>query len=229
MQIECPSCRQTILSEDMNLHYMAAKCRQCHAFLDLRQILNQRAEAAPPKPRPAVGTPPRFRVDVDENSLAISRRWLGVELLVLAPFCLFWDSILAVFLAAGPFPGLFILPHTLVGVGMTYYALSLALNRTTIRVDHDAVSIRHGPLPWVGNQTLPTDAVQQLYVDEHLKPFSRGIVKRYGVLALTRDGQARSLVNFDTAHEALFVEQRVEAFLGIPDKPVRGEIARDDS
>jgi hypothetical protein len=51
-----------------------------------------------------------------------------------------------------------------------YVPLAHLLNRTTIRLRHGILTVRHGPLPWPGNRTLPWSSVKQVYVKKRRFP-----------------------------------------------------------
>jgi hypothetical protein len=115
-----------------------------------------------------------------------------------------------------------------VGVGLTYFTLAGFLNQTTIEVDTFRLSIRHGPLPWFGNCTLPAAEIGQLYCQERTRRQNNGgSSTTYSVSAVTKGGRQVKLVStLEDQDQALFIEQQIEQYLGIEDRPVGGELAR---
>jgi hypothetical protein len=172
--------------------------------------------------RPQVPLPSGFKVDGSGPGLIIVRYWFSFALVFSALFCIAWDSFLVnwyLVAFAGDTPWLFKvfpLPHVAVGVTLTYSTLARLLNRTTISVAEGSLRVRHGPLPWFGNQALRTDSLDQLYVDPS-----------YQVCAVTKEGSKVVLVSgLEEMDEALFIEQCVETYLGIEDRSVPGEVSR---
>ncbi len=52
--------------------------------------------------------------------------------------------------------------HVAVGVGLTYYVIAGFLNKTEILVTHDSVHVRHRPVPWWGNRSVPRHEIQEV-------------------------------------------------------------------
>ncbi len=236
MQIECPSCHTQILSDDMNLNNMVAKCRQCHALVSLNRFVSTaKSNADLPQriERPQVPLPTGFQVEDAGFGLTISRRWFSCVILFLVFFCIAWNSFLVFWYSmafGNDFPWFFkVFPiaHVAVGIGLTYFTLAGLFNRTTIRVDDQYLKVRHGPIPWLGNQTLPSNEIDQLYTQEQTHHGKHGVYRSYKVCALTRDGRKVVLIsNLQEVDQALFIEQRIEKQLGIEDRPMPGEVVR---
>src|SRR6516164_4900011 len=97
MQVHCPSCGSLLHSDDMNLANMVAKCRGCHALVNLRDHLPANRRSDPPagaRERPRVPMPSGFSVDDLGVGLRIVRRWFSGMFIFLALFCIAWDSFL---------------------------------------------------------------------------------------------------------------------------------------
>jgi hypothetical protein len=150
-------------------------------------------------------------------------------------FCIAWDAFLIFWYSmalggVGP-PGgfglLFIIfpfAHVAVGVGLTYLVIAGFLNRTTITVAHGELAVRHLPVPWAGNHTLPVSDIAQLYCGKSENPRQSSGVGVRSVSALLKDGRKITLVSFlHDADEARFIESKLESHLGIADLPVEGE------
>ena len=89
------------------------------------------------------------------------------------------------------------------------------------------LSIRHVPLPYLGNKTVEASDVKQVYSKERISRSRRGGSVTYEVHALTHSGRNLKLLSgLPNSEQALFIEQEIERFLRIQDVPVRGEIAR---
>jgi hypothetical protein len=232
-----------IQSEDMNLERLVAKCRDCHAIMSFARAVD-RAEGAGDvtsrRQRPPVPLPAGLRAEDRGKGLRIVRRWFSPVFFFLLFFCIAWDSFLVFWYAIsfgnfGEAPGpvwwlmvIFPVAHLAVGVGLTYFTLAGFLNQTTIDVDPFRLRIRHGPLPWFGNCTLPAAEIDQLYCQEKTRRHDNGgCITAYGVNAVTKGGrQVKLMSTLEDQDQALFIEQQIEQCLGIEDRPVGGELAR---
>ena len=122
--------------------------------------------------------------------------------------------------------------HVGVGVGITYYVAAGWLNRTHITADYQKISIRHGPLPWFGNKNIEAWDLKQLYAKEKISRSHgrHGSSTRtsYAVRAVTKSGRNIKLVGgLTTQEQAIFIEQKIEKYLGIKDASVPGEIHKN--
>lgn len=230
--LACPSCGARIAAEDMNLSAMAARCRACHGYVDLHAVLPaaQSATAAGAEPLP-VPLPPQFQVQERGRDLTIIHRWFTWVYPVLGVFCLFWMGFLAFWYAIALQPGtplmmkLIPLMHVAVGVGLSYVTVAGFVNRTTISIDRDHVTVRHGPLPWPGNVDVPGTALKQLFCTSKTVRQQRRTQTFYNVDAVLNDGrQLRLLRGLGAREQALFIEQAIERHLDIADRRVRSEM-----
>lgn len=226
MQIHCPSCRSKVPAEDVNLERVLARCRGCQSVFDFGDQVGRGPAARPPAPLPA-----RFRLDDEGRQVSVSWRWFTPKLFFLAFFCAAWDSFLVfwyhmAFATGAPWiMKVFPVAHLAVGAGLTYATLAGFWNRTTVAVSPEGVSVRHAPLPWAGNRTLPAAEIAQVYCQEE----AGGDASTGGcsVNAVTRDGRkVRILSGLEEGDQALFLEQLIESRLGIEDRPVAGELRR---
>jgi hypothetical protein len=55
---------------------------------------------------------------------------------------------------------LFLLLFSAIGLGIAYWSLGHVINRSEIRLHHSQFSVRHKPLPWRYNASLPTGDIQ---------------------------------------------------------------------
>lgn len=236
MQLNCEVCGAALRAEDVRLDIAVAKCHVCNAVYDLsgrkaRGLSLPTREKALSRPKAAL--PSRFQVEEDGQTTRISWRWLSIQHVFMAFFCLAWDSFLAVWYGAAlstentPLIALiFPIAHLAVGVGLTYSTLAGFLNRTRIEVNRVRLTIRHGPLPWGGNQELPGRDLKQLYGVEVSRTSKGNTTRTYDLMALDREGrQVKLLSGLDEKDQVLYLEQALERRLGIEDAPVDGEIA----
>jgi hypothetical protein len=119
---------------------------------------------------------------------------------------------------------LFPLLHVAAGVGITYTALAGWLNRTRISVDQGKVSVRHGPLPWLGNKDIEGSMLKQLYSKEKISRGRNSSSTSYEVHAIMSNGRNVKLVSgLESSEQALYIEQEIERYFRIEDAPVRGQ------
>jgi hypothetical protein len=136
----------------------------------------------------------------------------------------------------------------------SYGVLEQLLNRTVIEVDRDRVTVSQGPLPRWRSTTIATSNVEQFFSEIHafsrgsgrLSPggaFGSGANTWFYFMARLKERRSEGIpvdqVLFSSAlrvfsgryldkDQVLFVEEQIERYLGIEDRPVgaRGEIRR---
>lgn len=230
--LTCPTCGgKTNLFADTR----TATCEYCGNQL----LINPPAGAIPKSdgrdaPRSAIV--PRARgVNVQNvpNGVEISRRWYHPRYIFLAFFCAIWNVFLlfwygAAFSMNGPaIMFLFPLIHVAVGVMLTYTTLAGFLNTSTISLNRQEISVRHAPLPYPGEKTIPAGDVRQVYTQEHVRHTKNGTTNSYNLSAVTRGGEKLDLLKgLDSPEAALYIEQQIERYYNIADEPVAGEILR---
>lgn len=240
MHVFCTSCGVQIPAADLNIETAMARCRACNAVFSFADALAQETVVRPARGEAECGAqrkadeiplPNGVRVDDLGGVLRLRRRWFNVETVLLLFFCVTWDSFLVFWYSVAlthrdvpwimiVFPAAFVA----VGVGMTYSVLCGLFNRTVVEVGNGVFSIRHGPLPWRGNRTIPAAELEQLYCRRVAE--SRGS-STYELHALTTDGKKLKLLSgLSKPEDAWYFEQQIERCLGLKDRPVRGEWRR---
>ena len=228
MKLDCPSCGRRIMAEDINIHDGIAKCRECNEVFEFANILETTSTRDESYHKPLVDKPEKIKVERSGMVLTITRRWFAWSILPLLFFCVAWDSFLvfwyhiALTQNAPLIMIVFPIAHVAVGVGLTYTVLASFLNSTLIRIDHREIVIQHGPLPWPGNRVIAINDVEQLFCQE--KKSSKGI-SQYSLCAILKGGKRKELLpGLETPQQARFIEQQIEDFLRIKDRPVIGEM-----
>ncbi|MDX2097614.1 MAG: hypothetical protein SFW36_07540 [Leptolyngbyaceae cyanobacterium bins.59] len=231
MQLKCQNCGSDISAEDINVNLMIAKCTACNAvfsFADRFDIEN----VYQPYQKPQVDRPASMSVDHRGSDLIIVRKWFTPVFFFLLFFALFWNgitwTIVSAILLSRQWPMLLFLSlHICVGLGILYAALTNLLNSTEIRVDRQQIRIVHGPLPVLGNCTIPVHEINQIYCKQKISHTRNGVSITYEVYALTngKEGQKRKalVTGLPNPEDALFLEQEIEKFLRIDDRPIAGE------
>ena len=245
MDLLCPHCHGAIATEDVDPGRQLAKCGKCHGVLYFEPLL-ARSFGGPAPRRPPVAMPegltlleegdtrelPSYRsAPRTTGRLVLCHRWYRPTLVGMLGFCIFWNGFLIVWywlLLGMDDPPLthviFPIIHVVVGLAVTYGTLAGFVNKTLITVTREAITIRHGPLPWRGNRVLPAGEVRQLFCHEHVAR-DKQATHSYSLSAITRDEERLVLLrDLPTPFHALFIEQRVEDHLDISDEPVSGEL-----
>lgn len=219
MALTCPSCASRVPAGRLESPGVAARCGHCHAVLDL----SSGASAASPGQN---ALPPQLRVLESGHGVTIVRRWFTWAYPFLALFCAGWTGMLLLWYRVASEQGiqrgaeLPVLGAAAVGVALGYLAAAGFVNRTTITMDRDHISVRHGPLPWAGRVNLRTSALERVFITRKvLKNRGRGSTALYSVEGTLRDGRTRKLVRGLGAEEqALFIQRAIERHLGTTDR-----------
>jgi hypothetical protein len=178
-----------------------------------------------------VGMPDKMDVSHKGSYLEITRRWIGAKVFFMVPFTIFWCGFLVFWYSKAmdienlTFR-LFPLLHVGVGIWLLYSTTAGLINKTTVRVGFERITVRHGPVPYFG-KTISAMDIKQLYSKEKTSYSSRQRSVSYEIHAMTQAGKNVKLVTrLESSEQALFIEQEIEKYLGIKDRPVRGEIPR---
>lgn len=182
-----------------------------------------------------IGIPGNIHVDRNVHHLRITRKWFGFKFIFFTLFVLVWDAFLINWYSMAFSSNiqdmfdlmffLFPLLHVAVGIGLTYYVLTGYLNNTFIDIDYDWITVRHGPLPFFGNKKISSKTAVQLYCKSDDLLGAHNNYRTFAVYVITRDRRNIKLLSgLDNTEQALFIEQEIENFLNIEDKPVKGEI-----
>lgn len=235
MSMECPKCRTRA---------WAARCPDCGY-----QLLPEDGAVAPTsfeldvKPAPAR----RASATMAVTGMAPRARALRPPAASVAPLTLErpWDrrlawgwGIVGILMPIASLRGTAQLPLRVglaaVGVAFIYAALCFAFNGTTLRIASGRLFVVRGPLPAGGNQRIPLDDVEQIFVrmTQHSRrkyPWMRywsprEHYLRYHVVVHLTDGDERKLVgDFEDVYEARQFERTLEDHIGITDDPMRGQ------
>ena len=217
--ITCKNCSKEIPSQDADQEHHLIICPACKAVFKVTDKGNTLVPVNPP-PR---GLPIGTSIEVVDNELIITHRKLrlthiGLSIVVfpLLFFGLFFSD-----LATAEF---LFNPLTWMVFGLAYYALTGYVNRTVVYVNPKLLRVRHGPLLPRRNSQIKVKDIKQLYVKQHVQRTKKGSTTTYQLYVTNRNGQKTELASgLDSPEQALFLEQEVERYLGIEDKPVPGE------
>lgn len=245
LMLKCPSCGGKGHMIDGSNRF---RCDYCGTE-SLIQLSYQQVQAQAVVPerkeeviRPKTPIPTTVRTERDENGSRIIQRWYSAKYIFMALFCVVWDGFLCFWYSivlgsmgvsgiggvGGPplIFALFPLVHVAVGLYITYTTIAGFVNRTTVELTHEALSIYFDPLPWPGEKKIPVSQIKQLYCKENRKTGKHGSVTyTYTLFAVTHeDRQVQVLSGLDTPELARYFEQQLESWMRIKDKRVVGEL-----
>jgi hypothetical protein len=239
MRLHCEGCAAPCGADDVSLALGVAKCRACNTVFDLSGP--EGSGPARPEREPVVlhltrALPKGFDVEETENTTRISWGWYRMEYLFVGAWALALDvggtGLLVKQLTGGkaqPVALLFLLVLLGAGVALTYFALAGFLNRTTLDARRDLLIIRHGPLPWPGNQYLPRCTLKQLFGTENARrPLFAWHGQGWDLKALDASGRGRTLVaRLEEQEQVRYLEQALEKRLGLDEEaPAEEPLAR---
>ena len=170
----------------------------------------------------------------DAGGLTLVYAWFRPYHVFMLFFCIVWGAFLVFWYRtalAHPSPSSialwFPLLHVAVGVGITYSTIAGFLNRTRVGVNTGEITIRHGPLPWIGNSKVPAGEIRQLFREEIISTGNNGRSASYHLNAIIGQNRKLRLIrNIPAADMALYLEQEIEKALGIEDRRVAGEMPK---
>ncbi|MBM80993.1 MAG: hypothetical protein CMJ78_10425 [Planctomycetaceae bacterium] len=228
IDLTCKKCKGELSLEDTDQEMHILRCRHCHAVFALRKKGEPPSE--PAREKRFVEMPARCNIERGNDHLKITWRWFTVAVWFLIFFAVMWNGFMVFWHSMTISKGLwfmsaFGLIHTAVGVGLVYYIFALFINHTEITVSDGSIRVSHGPLPWGGNKTVSADSVSQLFCYERIRRTKNGGRNYSYEVKIARDrGRNQTLVaGLHDVEQAMFIEQEIEEFLGIEDRPIRGE------
>ena len=201
-----------MLAEDFDLPTGFARCRACDIAFHTRRR----------PPRNPTSLPLQIRETSDGRSQSFTVNWYEPRALALGVVCLVSDAGLTHWLSGlVTHPSLQLLatiPAVLVAGVVTYYALSMWINTTTIEVRRKELTVRHGPLPGWPGARLPTREIRQLQVLEH-----PGRLDRYQLVALCGALATPITTRHRGVAIARYLEWRLEEVMFLDDRKGEAE------
>jgi len=223
--LRCPTCGGKITTLPNSSRVVCEYCGNEHI---VRGLAHPEPQSRGPAPQPA-----EIAVEREGRSLTLVRRWFSWKYIPLLFFCIAWDGFLLFWYSmafSGKAPWIMIvfpMAHVAVGVWLTYSTVAGFFNRTYVEITPQEIAVWHDPFPWPGEATIATPAVKQIYCKEKVSQGRRSTSYHYDLYVVLSDGRARKLVSgLESPDVALFIEQQMEGWLRIPDRPVPGELER---
>jgi hypothetical protein len=226
----CKNCGASLQPENLSMQLLIARCPHCDAVFAIADA-SRGESAAEAQARQPVAMPRQIQVLDQGYGLEIRRSWFTPMLFFLVFFCVFWNGFMVVWHVISLSTGMWLMSgfgllHTAVGMGLVYITIAGFVNQTVIRVGQGMLSVQHGPLPWFGNKTVPSHQIKQLYCKEHVQRSENSNSLTYSVEMILDHGRETLVKGLQECEQAIFIEQALERFLKIEDKPVSGELPR---
>ena len=168
-----------------------------------------------------IGTPVQMTIRKHPYHLHITRTWFQMKYLLFTPFVIIWDAFV--------FWGykttfstqkvdwlvvLFMLLHLFLSVALTYGLLAGFLNKTTIDVTPNVISVKHSPLPLGGNWRISSKEISQL---ECKKEYPRKGLFWIPIISIVAKKNKQEtitlLTGLKTIEQAIFLKKEIEVFL----------------
>ena len=235
LNLICDNCGADITGENININSSLAKCGECNTVFSIKDdhfFTHDR------KGRPEMIMPEGTDVLELSDSLDIRLDWLKSHprgaLGFLTFFAIVWNGVLAIIggglLVAGELTSIaFMSVHLLVGLGLIYYLATVYLNYTDIIVNESFIEIDHRPIrnPFVKRKKIPSEEIDQLYVNKYVSSTTNGNPNyAYGLFAILKtNGKKVSLIKGMNRETQLYLEQEIERYLKIKDRPVSDSIS----
>lgn len=234
LDVVCEECGFELLGSDINVNSSLAKCGECNNVFSISEdhfFQNDR------QGRPEMIMPEGTDVLELNDSLDIRLDWLKSQprstLVFFTIFTIFWNGIMAVFvgqaIATGALTGLaFIAGHLIVGLGLIYYLATMYLNYTDIIINRSYIEIGHRPVknPFIPTKRIDAQDIDQLYVNKYVASTTNGNPNyAYALYAIKRNGQKEILIKGMNKETQLYLEQEIERYLNIKDRPVSDSIS----
>lgn len=240
--MRCKRCDAEIPAENVNVQTFVAHCTQCNSVFNFGDPLDLARDQKTKGLR--VPMPKGFKVEDTGFELKITCRWFNFRSVFLFLCALFFNGMIgfmSITLIMGisqetgrpPLVLAVLVPFAGVGMALLYWALAGWLNRTEIKASPTSLDIKHGPLPFPGKRLDPGNIVQ-LYCKERIHHHAdsdrdgASTSYSYELHAITGDGKQEKLVTgLHESEQALYLEQQLEQFLKVENRPVAGELSHE--
>ncbi|MEM9547260.1 MAG: hypothetical protein AAGA77_14870 [Bacteroidota bacterium] len=234
LDLVCTNCGADIDGANININSSLAKCGACNTVFSLKDDHFFHHDR---KGRPEMIMPEGTDVLELSESLDIRLDWLQSHprgaLGFLTFFAIMWNGILALAVGGALFSGAFsaiafMSIHLLVGLGLIYYLSTVYLNYTDIVVTSSYIDISHRPVknPFIPSKRIDASDIDQLYVTKYVSSRTNGNPNyAFALYAILKtNGKKINLIKGMNRETQLYLEQEIERFLNIKDRPVTDSI-----
>ena len=173
---------------------------------------------------------PKVRVERHDKTLKIEWNWGGkggyvfVALAVILAILIWFAAASTYSSEVGssiwPQIGFFAFLSLLTVVPMVLMGLTSALNKTTIHADHERLSVRVSPLPWVRPKIVPGKGIQQFFSTTTASSSSAYV----GLYVIDKDSHyVRLAGTFPSGFAVHQICHELQDWYGLEDLPVYGQ------
>ena len=235
LSLHCKNCNEIIPSENVNINKTLAKCDHCNSMFSFEDDIFFENKRGRPEFIMPEGTEVLKLLDSMELEMSWFKSMKRSNIAFEVMFTVIWNLvilgvIMSMFLS-GTFGGIiFLAIHLLVGVSLGYRLFSKFINKTLFNINKDRIKIEHGPLKAFlrKDMMIQNKDVSQLFVSEYVTNVQKNgrPVKAFGLYLILKSGKRIQLIKDSNKESALYIEQEIERYLKIEDRPVRGEILK---
>ena len=174
----------------------------------------------------------RLEIEEYDDYFSLEFSWYSSMSFFILLFTIIWNAFLffwysmAFTIGAPWIMVIFPLIHVAIGLWLIYKTLSGFLNKTNMVIDSELLTVRHGPIPvWKKNIDISVKNLEQLYVKQNIHNNNDSTTFTYDLMAKMKSGIIRPVLNVGVleSEEVQAIENRIEHYLGIIDRPVKGE------
>ncbi len=234
----CPNCDNKIPTTNINVNRMVAVCHICDHIFQLEPGLDvppgEKSKRGKNKARPYQQPSNRIKVfdNLETGDLEIHHHHRTLQLIFLTIFTIFWDGFMIMWFGIAYSTNNWTMAafgsiHALAGFGLTYWLLTSYLNTTRIVISQDDLTVTTAPIYVHAPRRIPLDDVIGASVKR--SSWRSNGQHHYEVYADVIQGGRRkiagSLIEY---HDAAFIKQEIERFLGIEDDHYSDEAMRYD-
>lgn len=238
IDLQCIDCKGDILTQNINIQQMIAKCHTCGTVFNFGSNLHHQAHvhnvSSPDNwSKEEIVMPDGVEMLKLRSVLDINIKWKNKLHWFIVMFTLIWNGFLLFFAIVALISGsglnvlLYMSLHIAVGLGLAYYCLCCLFNQTKISVNSRSIKVTYGPLPvpFYKNKAIDTIDIEQLFVERYVSSSSNKQPNyAFRLIVITKSHELIKLMQgLKTPTQALFTEQEIEKYIKIQDRPVEGE------
>lgn len=234
LDLVCENCGSDIDGSNININSSLAKCGECNTVFSITDdhfFLHDR-EGRPEMIMPE-GTDVLELNDSLDIRLDVLKSHSRGALFFLTVFAIFWNGGIGIAAisawASGSLASLsFMSLHLLVGIGLIYYLATVYLNYIDVIINNSYIEISHRPIknPFIRGKKIESSEIDQIYVSKYVSSTTNGKPNyAYGLYAIMKTNKKKvSLIKGMNRETQLYLEQEIERYLRIKDRPVSGAI-----
>jgi hypothetical protein len=150
----------------------------------------------------SVPVPTNIVCEKEATRITLTQRWFSWMSTMMVPFGILLDALVLGAYALMPrgdlafVAAVLLLPGILLASWASYCLLARLVNRTKVRMTTSGLSIRHGPLPWPGNQSLPIQHVKEFSCEKHTNwDYTGDVRETYTLSAILEDRRQVELLH----------------------------------